>query len=102
MRKAAARSRFSCRKNLSLKIPYDGTFRSTMQEKAWTHAIGWHNDVWLDPGITDAQVVSELLKPYGGKMRSYPVSTRINHVVNDDAECSRTAEITQAQNSLFM
>jgi putative SOS response-associated peptidase YedK len=60
-------------------------------------------DLWLDPGMTDVQVVSELLKPCDAQqMRSYPVSTRINHVVNDDAECSRAVEIAQAQNSLFL
>jgi putative SOS response-associated peptidase YedK len=46
-------------------------------------------DLWLDPGMTNVQVVSELLKPYDPKsMRCYPVSTRINHVANDDEECS--------------
>ena len=59
-------------------------------------------DLWLDPGTTDAQVVSELLKPYDGRlMRCYPVSSRVNHVGNDDEECSRPAEITEAQNRLF-
>ena len=28
-------------------------------------------------------------------MRSYPVSTRINHVANDDEDCSRPAEIAE-------
>jgi putative SOS response-associated peptidase YedK len=47
-------------------------------------------DLWLDPGMTDAQVASELLKPYDARlMRAYPVSTRINHVANDDVECSQ-------------
>jgi putative SOS response-associated peptidase YedK len=59
-------------------------------------------DLWLDPGMTDAQVVSEVLKPYDAKaMRSYPVSARINHVANDDEECSRPVNITEAQNRLF-
>ncbi len=59
-------------------------------------------DLWLDPGMNDAQVVSELLKPYDAKsMQSYPISTRINHVANDDKECSRRVEITEAQNRLF-
>ena len=59
-------------------------------------------DLWLDPGMTNVQVVSELLKPYDAKsMRSYPVSTRINRVENDDEECSLRVEIAQAQNSLF-
>ncbi len=35
--------------------------------------------LWLDPGITNVQVVSELLKPYDARMmRCYPVSMRIN------------------------
>jgi len=60
-------------------------------------------DLWLDPGMNDSQVVSELLKPYAARlMRSYPISTRINHVANDDEDCSQPAEITQAQNSLFV
>jgi putative SOS response-associated peptidase YedK len=51
-------------------------------------------DLWLDPGMTDVVEVSNLLKPFdAGLMRSYPVSTRINHVANDDAECSRQVEI---------
>ena len=59
-------------------------------------------DLWLDPGITDAHVASELLKPFdAGLMRSYPVSTRINHVANDDEECSRPVELAQVQQRLF-
>ena len=59
-------------------------------------------DLWLDPGMTDAHVVSELLKPYDAKsMRCYPVSTRINHVANDDEECSAQVELAQIQNRLF-
>lgn len=58
-------------------------------------------DLWLDPGMTDVKVVSEMLKPYDAQlMRSYPVSARVNHVVNDDAECSTAIEI-QSQPSLF-
>ena len=57
---------------------------------------------WLDPGMTNVQVICELLKPYDPKsMRCYPVSTRINHVANDDEDCSRYVEPMQAQNSLF-
>lgn len=59
-------------------------------------------DLWLDPGMTDVQVVSELLKPYDARMmRVYPVSPRINHVANDDPECSRAVEHAETQNSLF-
>lgn len=59
-------------------------------------------DVWLDPGTTNVQVISELLKPYDSKpMRCYPVSGRVNHVSNDDEECSRAVELVQDQSSLF-
>jgi putative SOS response-associated peptidase YedK len=59
-------------------------------------------DLWLDPGMTDANVVSELLKPYDARlMRCYPVSTRINHVANDDVECSRPVELAETQDRLF-
>jgi putative SOS response-associated peptidase YedK len=45
-------------------------------------------DLWLDPGMNDVAAVSELLKPYDARlMRCYPVSSRINHVANDDEEC---------------
>jgi hypothetical protein len=59
-------------------------------------------DLWLDPGMTDAHVVSELLKPFDARLiRCYPVSTRINHVANDGEECSAPVELAQIQNSLF-
>jgi putative SOS response-associated peptidase YedK len=60
-------------------------------------------DLWLDHGMTNVQVISELLKPYDAReMRCYPVSTRINHVANDDEECSRRVEIAEGQNRLFV
>ena len=50
-------------------------------------------DLWLDPGMRNVDVVSEILKPYDARaMRSYPVSSRVNHVANDDAECSKPIE----------
>jgi putative SOS response-associated peptidase YedK len=59
-------------------------------------------DLWLDPGMADAQVVSELLKPYDAHlMRCYSVSSRVNFVGNDDEECSRRVEVSQAQVRLF-
>ena len=58
-------------------------------------------DLWLDPGMTDVETVSEMLKPYDAlTMRCYPVSPRVNHVVNDDAACSTPVEI-QTQDTLF-
>jgi putative SOS response-associated peptidase YedK len=45
---------------------------------------------------------SELLKPYDARtMRCYPVSTRINSVVNDDEDCSARVELAQTQVRLF-
>jgi putative SOS response-associated peptidase YedK len=59
-------------------------------------------DLWLDPGMNDVAAISDLLKPYDAHfMRSYPVSTRLNHVANDDVECSRPVEVVEAQNRLF-
>jgi len=59
-------------------------------------------ELWLDPGMKDVAEVSELLKPYDARaMRCYPISTRINHVGNDDEECSALVELAQIQNRLF-
>ena len=59
-------------------------------------------DMWLDPGLRDVTTASELLKPCDAQlMRCYPISTRINHVANDDQECSAPIELAQIQNSLF-
>jgi len=52
--------------------------------------------------MQNAAAISELLKPYGAeRMRCYPVGTRINHVANDDEECSAPVELAQTQNRLF-
>jgi putative SOS response-associated peptidase YedK len=59
-------------------------------------------DVWLDPGMRNAAAVSELLKPFDARlMRSYPVSTRINSVINDDEACSAPVELAQVKDRLF-
>ncbi len=59
-------------------------------------------ELWLDPGMNHANVISDLLKPYDARlMRCYPISTRINHVVNDDAECSAPVKVAQVQSDLF-
>ena len=60
-------------------------------------------DMWLDPRMHNLAAVCELLKPYDATlMRCYPVSSRINHVANDDEECSRQLEIAESQNRLFI
>jgi putative SOS response-associated peptidase YedK len=59
-------------------------------------------DLWLDPGMNDTRIVSELLKPYDARLvRSYPISTRINRVENDDEDCARRIELSETQNPLF-
>lgn len=59
-------------------------------------------DVWLDPGMQNGVAISEMLKPYDAQsMRCYPVSSRVNHVANDDEECSRPVEHADAQSGLF-
>jgi putative SOS response-associated peptidase YedK len=59
-------------------------------------------DVWLDPGMTNVAAASELLKPFDARlMRCNPVTTRINHVANDDQECSVPLELVEAQRRLF-
>jgi putative SOS response-associated peptidase YedK len=59
-------------------------------------------DLWLDPGMTNVEEVSEMLKPFDARlMRSYPISARINHVANDDEECSQPAQVAEFQDRLF-
>src|ERR1700688_144143 len=59
-------------------------------------------DLWLDPGMQNVAVISELLKPCDARlMRSYPVSARVNHVANDDEECSRPVDVAPTQSGLF-
>jgi putative SOS response-associated peptidase YedK len=59
-------------------------------------------DLWLDPGMKDVATVSELLRPCDGRlMRCFPVSSRVNSVINDDEECSRPTEVSNSQRGLF-
>ena len=59
-------------------------------------------DLWLDPGMKGVAAASELLKPYDAReMRCFPISTRINHVANDDEACSAPVKLAQIQNRLF-
>ena len=45
-------------------------------------------DLWLDPGFKDVKTLAEFLAPFdAAKMRSFPVSSRINAVANDDPDC---------------
>jgi putative SOS response-associated peptidase YedK len=59
-------------------------------------------DFWLDPCMRDVAAASELLRPHDARlMRCYPVSPRISHVANDDAECSEPVELSKIQGRLF-
>jgi len=59
-------------------------------------------DVWLDPAMTNVGAASALLMPYDAQlMRCYPVSTRINHVANDDETCSAPVQVAETQSRLF-
>lgn len=59
-------------------------------------------DLWLDPGMKDMGAASDFLKPFDARlMRCHPVSTRINHVANDDMDCSKPVELVQIQAGLF-
>lgn len=61
-------------------------------------------DLWLDPGFRDTASLSGILKPFDPtRMRRYPVSTRVNQVQNDDAECAKPLrqEGSPAQSALF-
>ncbi|MGE5053546.1 MAG: SOS response-associated peptidase [Acidobacteriota bacterium] len=60
-------------------------------------------DFWLNPGMTNVEAISDLLKPYdAGLMRMYPVSSRVNRVQNDDAECSNPIDTETPQARLFI
>jgi putative SOS response-associated peptidase YedK len=59
-------------------------------------------DLWLDPGMQNVAAISAVLIPYDARlMRSYPISESVNHVANDDEECSRPVEVVETQDRLF-
>jgi len=62
-----------------------------------------NHDLWLDPCFKDVKALAELLVPFdAAQMRSYPVSTRINSVTNDDPECVLPSHNSSpAQSALF-
>lgn len=48
-------------------------------------------DRWLDPGITDPAEIQDLLRPYPGEMRAYPVSSAVNSPRNNTANLLQPA-----------
>jgi putative SOS response-associated peptidase YedK len=56
-----------------------------------------HYDLWLDPGFRHAEALKELLSPFDATlMKSYPVSTRVNFVKNDDPGCAAALQLPNA------
>lgn len=46
-------------------------------------------DLWLDPGYQHGEDILDMLRPFDASaMKRYPVSTRVNSVNNEDAECA--------------
>jgi putative SOS response-associated peptidase YedK len=60
-------------------------------------------DLWLDPGFKDVKALAKVLVPFdAAQMRRFPVSTRVNSVTNDDAECvAPSHNSSPAQSALF-
>jgi putative SOS response-associated peptidase YedK len=59
-------------------------------------------ELWLDPGVTNAALVADCLKPFEARlMKKYPVSSRVNHSANDDEECAREISVAKAPQTLF-
>jgi len=57
---------------------------------------------WLNPTVQDTNTALQMLVPYSGSMRRYPVSTRLNLVQNDDPECAKPVELeSPPQGQLF-
>jgi putative SOS response-associated peptidase YedK len=61
-------------------------------------------DLWLDPGFKDVKALAALLAPFdASQMRCFPVSTRINAVTNDDADCIAPGHgSSPVQSALFL
>jgi putative SOS response-associated peptidase YedK len=50
--------------------------------------------LWLDPGFRDTAAATEMLTPFDARgMRRYPVSERVNSVINDVPECSEPIDL---------
>lgn len=51
-------------------------------------------DLWLDPAFRDMASVLKMLRPFEApRMRRYPVSMKVNQVLNDDADCAKQVEL---------
>jgi putative SOS response-associated peptidase YedK len=51
-------------------------------------------DLWLDPTVQKPELLQPLLKPYKkDKLKTYPVSTKVNNSRHDSSECLKPIEI---------
>ena len=58
--------------------------------------------VWLDPTVTEPEVLTRLLRPYAPEaMEAYPVSARVNAFQNDGPDLIEPATTSQSQLALF-
>ena len=88
--------------DLACSQQFDGRFQSRILLANDLIESGRDYDLWLDPVMMNVEAVSEMLKPCDARtMRSYPVSTRVNLVANDDAECSTPVKLALPQSALF-
>lgn len=89
-------------KTCSILTTTPNAVTSAVHDRMPVILAGSDYDLWLDPGMQNVAAISDLLKPYDARlMRSFPVSNRINHVANDDQECSRAVELADIQKGLF-
>jgi SOS response associated peptidase (SRAP) len=59
-------------------------------------------ELWFNPGMTNVEAASKLLKPFDARlMHSFPVSSRINQVANDDEEVFELGDYVQYLDRLF-
>ena len=89
-------------KSCSILTTVPNTLTATVHDRMPVILDPSSYDLWLDPGMTNLEAACDFLKPYDAQvMHSYPVSTRVNNVANDDAECSAPVEAIQPQTTLF-
>jgi putative SOS response-associated peptidase YedK len=61
-----------------------------------------HYELWHDAKMQDENHAIAMLKPFEPKlMRRHLVSTRVNQVENDDADCSARVELPEPMPTLF-
>jgi putative SOS response-associated peptidase YedK len=54
-------------------------------------------DLWLDPTVQKPEFLQSLLTPINsGKLKTYPVSTKVNNPRNDSSECLESIEVVKS------